>query len=171
MAITIPVKIIINHNTFRWANNSIVRLEKMSRECARVGIDQSCRSIKAVSHLRFIGPVCLHVIELSWRKVRHKNTPHIAPAIRLGIIVDNCRRLVIFDGIVEENTHRRRTATKDNELHPAIVNNRSIRERMSELKRCRGLGMKWHKHRMVPTAGDLTNRIPRKIAPAKKDAF
>ena len=136
MAIALPIELVADHHAFRRTQDAAVGRQEIAGQGLAIGVDQAGLGVEAVSPQRFMGTVSLEVIKLPRGGSRDKHAPNMAPAVQIGIELDDVRRLGIVDAVVEQNAHGGRAAAEDDELHPAIMNNRSIRKGVRELQ-CR----------------------------------
>jgi hypothetical protein len=84
--------------------------------------------------------VGLEVIELSRPGAGHENAPNVAPAVQIGVEIDDIARLAGGDVPVQQDPHRPGAAAENDELHPPIVNNGTVRKRVGEPQDGRAVG-------------------------------
>src|SRR5688572_11010497 len=121
MAVTFPIKVIVNDNALRWTNNSVVRFLKMSAESFRVRIDQTCLAIEPLTNLRVPRSVGLEVIQLAMINPRNENSPYIAPTICIPIELDHLGRLAILRILVQQQPHGRGRSPENYEFHATVL--------------------------------------------------
>ena len=135
VAIALPIELVVDHHAFGRTQDAALGRQEISRQGLAIRVDQAGLGVEAVSPQRFMGTVRLEVIKLPRAGSRNEHAPDMAPAVQIGIELDNVRRLGVVDAVVEQNTHGGRTAAEDDELHPSIVHNSTIRKGVRELQR------------------------------------
>ncbi len=149
MTVALPVKTVIDHHAFRRTDDTVVRGQEATRQSSSVGVDQPSGTVKTLAILGLVRPVRLKVIQLARLAARHKNAPHVSPAVRIGIVMHNILRLAVVHIVVQQNPHGGCRAAEDDKLHTPIVQDGPVRQRMGELQGRMGLGDQGHKHGMV----------------------
>ena len=96
-----PIEIIIDHDTFRRADDPVCRRLKLARQCLGIRINQASIRIKPHSTSRIKGTTGLKMIKLARADAGYENTPDISPPIGLGIERDNFSRLQVCDAVVQ----------------------------------------------------------------------
>ena len=99
-----------------------------------VRIDQPRPAVEALALLRVERAVGLEVIELAGADARDEHAPNIAPAVGLAVELDDFRRLAVVDLVVQQQPHRRGRSAEDDKLHAAVVQNRAVGQRVTELQ-------------------------------------
>ncbi len=140
VAIALPVELIVDDDTFWRAKDAALGRQKVAGQCLAIGVDEAGLGIEAIASQRFVGPVGLQVIKLPRSGAGHEDAPDVAPAVQVGIELDDVGRVGIVDALVEQDPHCGGVAAENDELHPSIVDDGPVGEGVSELQGCLPLG-------------------------------
>ncbi len=151
MAIALPIELVVDDHALWRAHEAVVDRQEIARQGLRVRIDQPGAAVETQPVVRLERSIGLKVIELTGPGPGHENAPDVAPAVQIGIEIDDITRLPRRHVPIQEDPHRRGTATEDHELNPPVVYNSTIRERMCESQdgRAVGHGAGWDAHRLA----------------------
>ena len=145
MAVALPVELVVDDDALGRADRAVVGRQKVAGQRPGVGIDQTRVAVEAMSlRVGLEGPVGLQMIELARADARHEDAPDVAPAVQLGIEVDDFGRIAIVDAIVQQHAHARGMTAENHELHTAVVQNRPVRQRMREVQGGSRVGQQRH---------------------------
>src|SRR5207248_10422080 len=114
---------------------------------------------------RIAGAICLEVIKLTSAEAWNEDAPNIAPAVIVWTELDDLFRLEVLDVLIEQEPHRRRTATIDDELDAILVKNGAVRQHVGELEGRMDVS---HEHEeRLDSRGDATAQLKFRVHRSK----
>src|SRR5690242_11122147 len=135
MAVALPVELFIDDHALWRPDDTVRRRQKVASQSAGVRINQPRFAVKSLAELRGIRPISLKMVERAGFEVWNENAPNIAPAVSIPVEGDDFIGLTIAHFFVQQDAHRGRRSAEDHELHAVVVENRTVRQGMSELER------------------------------------
>ena len=127
VAITVPVKIVIDDHTLGRTNDSVAPFLKFSSQCLGVRIDQPRGRIEPMSVLRIPGTTRLEMVQLAGVNAGNVQTPNVTPAIGIPIELDDLGGFAVVYLVVKQQSHGGGRATEDRKLHTGVLQRRPER--------------------------------------------
>ena len=93
MPIALPIELVVDHDALRRTDDAVVGRQKFARQGLGIRIDQPGLRIEAMPAFGIVRSVGLKVIELSRPHAGNEHAPDIAPAVQVGIELDDLPRI------------------------------------------------------------------------------
>ena len=93
MAIALPIELVVDDHALGRTHDAVVDRQAIARQGLRVRIDEPGAAIETQPAVRLERSIGLKVIELTGPGPGHKNAPDVAPAVQIGIEIDDIARL------------------------------------------------------------------------------
>ena len=129
----LPVEVVVDNDAFRRPDDAVVARQVTAGERLGERVDQPGVRVEPVPPLRFERPVGLEVVELPRLEVGDEDAPDVAPAVGVGVELDQPGRVAVGDLVVEQHPHSRRVLAEHDELHPVFPQYRPVGQRVAEL--------------------------------------
>ena len=126
VAVALPIELIIDNNALRRTDDIVLGRQEIARQGLGIRIEQPGPAVESQSLVGLEGSVGLKMVELLRADAGHEDAPNVAPAVQIGIKVDRLGRFRVGRRIIQQHPHCRCPATEHDELHPTIMDNRSI---------------------------------------------
>ena len=106
VAVALPIELVVDHHALGRAEDATLGRQEVARQGLAIGIDQPGLGIEAVAALRFVWPVGLKMVKLARDCPGNEDAPDVAPAIQIGVELDDLRWLGFVDAVVKQHPHR-----------------------------------------------------------------
>ena len=93
VAIALPIELVVDDHALGRPNDAVVGRQEIARQGLRVRIDQPGAAVETHPVVRVERSIGLKVIELTGPGAGHENAPDVAPAVQIGIEIDDVTRL------------------------------------------------------------------------------